>query len=145
MKYSVIILLEEKNEEFSKFIQMLNETFSARQDPFEILIMAKGLEGFLKDELERIGHLNGRLKAFTLNKKTPQAVCLKAALKESNGEIIVVCGSYLQITIESLRKVLDALDDEFDIISPWRQHRVDPSFNQFQSRAFNFWFDTLKS
>jgi hypothetical protein len=80
MKYSVIILLEEKNEDFAEFVQTLHETFIARPDSFEILIMANGLESFLKGELEKLSDLNGCLKAFTLNRKTSQAVCLKAAL-----------------------------------------------------------------
>jgi hypothetical protein len=138
MKYSVIILLEEKNEDFSQFIQMLQAIFSARQDSYEILIIANGLEGFLKNELEKIDHLNGNLKAFTLNKKTPQSVCLKAAVRESNGEIIVVCGSYQQITKDSLIELLDSFNQDTDIISPWRRRRVDPSFNQLQSKFFNF-------
>jgi hypothetical protein len=137
MKYSAIILLEEKNEDFTEFVQMLHETFSAGQDSFEIIIMANGLEGFLKNELEKMRHLDSRLKAFALNKKTSQAVCLKAALKESRGEIIVVCGSYQQITQDSFLKLLGSLDPNTDILSPWRQKRVDPSFNQFQSKVFN--------
>ena len=137
MKYSIIILLEERSEGFSQFVQKLYEIFSLKQESFEILIMANGTEGFLKNELKSLQNCNGRLKAFALNKKTPQAVCLKAGLRESNGEIIVVCGSYQQITKNSFIQLLESLDDKTDIISPWRQHRVDPSFNQFQSRVFN--------
>ena len=137
IKYSVIVLLEERNEDFSQFIQMLYELFSSRQESFEILIMANGTEGFLKHELEMIQNCNNRLKGFTLNKKTTQSVCLMAGLKESSGEIIVVCGSYQQITSDSFMQLLDSLDNEVDIITPWRQKRVDPSFNQFQSRVFN--------
>ena len=74
MKYSVIVLLEEKNEDFSEFIQMLYETFSTRPDPFEIIIMANGTEGFLKIELEKLPELNHHITAFSLNKKTTQAV-----------------------------------------------------------------------
>lgn len=137
MKYSVIILLEEQNEGFAQFVRMLHEIFSARLQPFEILIIANGLEGFLKSEVHKLGHLNNQLKAFALNKKTSQAVCLKSVLQESSGEIIVVCGSYQQITKESFLRMLDFFDDETDIISPWRENRVDPWFNQLQSRIFN--------
>jgi hypothetical protein len=137
MKYSVIILLEEKNEDFSQFVRMLYENFSARSDTFEIIIMANGNEGFLKDELEKIQDLNHHLKAFAINKKTTQAVCLKAALNESSGDIIVAAGSYQQITNESLLRLLDSFDDQTDIISPWRQNRVDPPINKLQSRIFN--------
>lgn len=137
MKYSVIVLLEEKSEDFYKFVQMLHETFSSRPDPFEIIIMANGTEDFLKIQLEKLPNINHHLKGFTFNKKTTHAVCLKAALRESKGEIIVSCGSYQQIKKDSFVHLLDSLDEETDIISPWRQDRVDPSFNQFQSRIFN--------
>lgn len=137
MKYSVIILLEEKNEDFSQFVRMLYETFSARSDPFEIIIIANGNEGFLKMELEKIQSLNQYLKAFAINKKTTQAVCLKAALNESSGDTIVVAGSYQQIPNKSLLQLLDFFDDKTDIISPWRQNRVDPPINKLQSRIFN--------
>jgi len=137
VKYSVIILLEEQHQDFAPFIQNLYDLFSSREDSFEILIMANGTEGFLKNELKSLQSCNDRLKAFALNKKTPQAVCLKAGFRESNGEIIVVCGSYQQITKNSFIQLLESLDDKTDIISPWRQHRIDPSFNQFQSRVFN--------
>lgn len=137
MKYSVIILLEEKSEKFVHLIEMIHEIFSSRQDPFEILIIANGLEAFLKRELEKIANLNHYLKAFTLNKKNSTAIALKAAYEESSGDIIVVCGSYLQVSKKSFSELLNALDDKTDIITPWRYNRVDPAFNQFQSRAFN--------
>ena len=138
MQYSIIVLLEEKNEGFSEYIQMLHETFSSRPDPFEIIIVANGAEGFLANELEKLPDINHHLKAFAFHKKTTQAVCLKAALKESTGEIIVATGAYQQIAKDSFQNLLDSIDDETDIISPWRQKRVDPFFNQFQSRVFNF-------
>ena len=137
IKYSIIVLLEEQHEGFAQFIQNLHEPFSSRDESFEILIIANGTGGFLRNELARLQSCNDKVKAFELNTKTTQAVCLKAGLKESSGEIIVVCGSYQQITNNSFRQLFDALDDETDIISAWRQNRVDPAFNQFQSKMFN--------
>lgn len=137
VKYSVIILLEEQHEDFTQFVQNLYDLFSSRGEPFEILIMANGTGGFLRNQLPKLQSCNDKLIAFELNSRTPQAVCLKAGLKESSGEIIVVCGSYQQITDDSFLKMLDSLDDETDIISPCRHCRVDPSFNQIQSKVFN--------
>lgn len=137
--YSAIVLLEEPNLDFPHHVMALYRTLAQRGDKFEILIVANGLEGFLRKE---IGQLSVAcrcvLKAIALNKKTPQAVSLKAGFKESRGEIIIVVGSYQQLTEESLAQLLDAIDAETDIISPWRRNRVDPAINQFQSRLFNF-------
>jgi len=136
-KYSIIVLLEETHEDFPQFIRNLHDVFSTRRVPFEILIMANGTGGFLKHQLTELQGFNHRLKAFEFDRKTTQAVCLKAGLKESSGEIIVVCGSYQQITNDSLTLLLESYNEKPDIISPWRQHRVDPWFNRFQSEVFN--------
>jgi len=137
MKYSVIVLLEEEPDGFHDFIETLHEIFLTMEEPFEILVMANGTESFLKNELQTIQHLNKKLKAFVLYRKTTQAVALKAVLKESSGEIIMVCGSYQQIDRDSFISLFKTLDKDTDIISPWRQKRVDPSFNRFQSLLFN--------
>lgn len=135
--YSAIILLEEPHEDFVQFLRNLHRVFDAQGCPFEILIMANGTGSFLRDHIDEFQDLDHRLKAFEFHTPTTQAVCLKAGLQESTGEVLVVCGSYQQITNDSLLELLDSMDEETDIVSPWRQHRVDPSFNQLQSRVFN--------
>ena len=139
MKYSIIVLLEleEMHKDSVQFIQNLHDVFSSRQEPFEILIICNGIGGFLRNELDELLIRNDRMSAFEFSTRTTQATCLKAGVKGSSGEIIVVCGSYQQIPNDSLIKLLDHLDDETDIVAPWRQHRVDTPFNQFQSKVFN--------
>jgi hypothetical protein len=139
MKYSVIVLLEQEeiHEGSVQFIQNLHDLFLSRQEPFEILIIANGIGSFLRQDLDRLLVRNNRTKAIQFDTKTTPAVCLKAAVGASRGEIVVVCGSYQQISDDSLIKMLDSLDSEFDIITPWRQHRVDTPFNQFESKLFN--------
>ncbi len=137
IKYSVIMLLEENAEGFADFVIELYDVFSSRKDSFEILIIANGTEGFLKNESKYLSDYISHIKFFALNKKTSQAICLKAALKESKGDIIVICGSYRQITKESFILLLDSLDEKTDIISPWRINRVDPPLNQIQSEIYN--------
>ena len=135
--YSIIVLLEDEREGFADFLTTLDRIFSSKDVPYEIIVMANGTEGFLNRELQKLGKGSLDIRAFSLARKTPQAVCLKAGFNESSGEIIVVCGSYQQISEDSFHLVLSDLDEDTDIISPWRQRRVDPAFNQFQSKVFN--------
>jgi hypothetical protein len=137
IKYSLIVLLDEKQEDFSEFIRSLHEVFDSLQEPFEILIMANGTGGFLRNQLEDFQAFNNRIKAFAFDSPMTQETCLKAGLKESNGEIIVVCGSYQQIMNDSLIECLECLDNETHIVIPWRQHRVDGSLNRLLSKIFN--------
>ena len=142
LTYSVILLLEESNEDLCGYLESLGRILSERSEPYEILIFANGTEWLLKNKLgNKLGLLNGNngvLRGFSFNKKTSQAVCIKAALRECKGDKIVVCGSYMQIEERSFVRLLDELDDRTDLISPWRQNRVDPWVNQVQSRIFNW-------
>lgn len=135
--YSIIVLLEDAEDDFLQFISNLDQVFTKRSESFEILIMANGTEGFLRGQLELLQPLSGGLKVFAFNKKIPQAVCLKAGLNESTGQKIMVCGSYQQITTGSFYDILDGLKEGIDVVTPCRLNRVDPSFNQVQSKIFN--------
>ena len=137
IKYSVIFLLEEPHRDFPLFVKNMHAILSARDESFEMLIMANGTGRFLRNALERFRNLRFSLKAYEFYLKTSQAVCLKSGIRESQGEIIVVCGSYQQIANESFTNLLDSLDDKVDIISPWRYHRVDSRFRQLRSYIFN--------
>ncbi len=145
MKYSIIVLVEQEeiHRGSEQFIQNLHDLFLNRQEPFEILIIANGLGPLFRHELDELLVRNNRIKAIQFDTKTTQAVCLKTAVGGSKGEIIVVCGSYQQISDDSFIKMLDSLESEIDIITPWRQHRTDVSFNQFQSKLFNALVRTL--
>lgn len=138
IKYSVIVLLEKQYRDFAQFIQNLHDLFAKRQNSFEILIIANARGMFLREQLKMLQSCNDKIRAYEFTTRTTHAVCLKAGFKESSGEIIVVCGSYQQVTNESLSLLLDSFDDETDMINPCRQSRVDPWFNQFQSKVFNF-------
>jgi glycosyltransferase involved in cell wall biosynthesis len=139
MKYSIIVLLEldEMHKGSVQFIENLYELFYDRQEPFEILVIANGIREFLENELIALLNRHDEVKVLEFNSKTTQAVCLKAAIEEIRGKIVVVCGSYQQITSDSLLKLLDNIDNETDIVTPWRQHRIDSSLNQLQSKLFN--------
>jgi hypothetical protein len=135
--FSVIVLLEEESPDFAEFIRDLHGFFSGKGLPFEILIVANGMEGVLRNTAPRFKELLGEIKLFSLNRRTSQAVGLRAALAESRGDVVVICGSYPQLSMSSLGICLEELAPDTDVVSPWRRKRVDPPFNQFQSRVFN--------
>jgi hypothetical protein len=134
---SVVILVEDESPDFARYLEALHDQFHKRGILFEFLIIANGVERFLKSQLSSLptGYMN--IKAYAFPNRVSQAVCVRAALKESASDTLVMCGSYQQITAEAFGALLDAFDDQVDLICPWRHQRVDPAFNQLQSRLFN--------
>jgi len=137
LKYSVIFLLEDQNKDVLRFMKDMHELLSLRSDSFEIIVIANGTGGFLKNMLTRNPVFASKIKAFEMSNKASHAICLKSILNECNGEFFVVSGSYQQLTLESYEKLLNSVDDDTDIVSPWRQHRFDPFIYKMQSKIFN--------
>ena len=138
MKLSTIFLLEERYKDFAEYVIRLDQLFSVSGKSYEILVVANGTGNFFRSQLPQLQELNGKIRAFEYGARTTQAVCLKAILKETRGELILICGDYQQVTNASMLNIIDAVGEDIDVISPWRKKRVDPSFNQFQSRVFNW-------
>ena len=80
-------MLEEQHQDFAEFVQNLHDLLSGKDELFEIVIVANGTGGFLRNQMDHLQGCHGNLKAFELNIQVPQAVCLKAGFKESSGEV----------------------------------------------------------
>ncbi len=137
MKYSVIFLLEDQNAHFPSYFRTVVRELSSRPESFEVIVIANGTGGFLKNILQELVETHPALKAFEMTNRTSQAACLKAALTECHGEFIYVCGSYQQVMPESYGKLLDIVSEGADILNPWRQNRFDHPIYRWQSSLFN--------
>jgi hypothetical protein len=135
---SVVLLVDECYKDQSDYILAIDRIFSDIGTPYEILVVANGTGNFLRSRLSEMQGIGHGIRAFEFGNRTTQAVCLKAILKEAKGDALVVCGAYQQLTDDSIRKVVDALKNSCDVVSPWRRKRVDPPFSRFQSRVFNW-------
>jgi hypothetical protein len=135
---SIIILLEDPYPDFAEYISKLDKMFSSSGKSYETLVIANGTGEFLRSQLDLLTKANQKTQVFEFGARTTQAICLKAILKRSIGDQFFICGGYQQLTDTSMLGLLDSLDENTDVISPWRKKRVDPVFNQLQSKVFNW-------
>jgi len=143
VKYSAIVLLEEGYDGYIQVVSTLCDIFRSKKYSFEILIITRENEEYIKEELSKTYDCSKNIRLIVLGKNTNSAVCRNAGIKVSRGEFLVFCETYQQITKESFDKLIDSFDSETDVICPWRQNRVDSFFNQYQSQVFNFLLQIL--
>jgi len=134
---SVIVLLEHQYTDFPEYLLNLDRVFSVLGEDYEIIVIANGTGNFLRSLQNRLEGLRHRLHAFEFSTHVTPAVSLKSILIEAKGDTLVICGSYQQLTDQSLADCVKALDEDTDMVSPWRRKRVDPGFSRFQSSVFN--------
>lgn len=136
--YSAIFLLDEDYDELPYFVQGVYKLLEHKKVSFEIIIVVNGIDAFVADRIFALRLDMSRIKVFCMNIKSPQSTCIRAGVRQSKGDVILACGSYQQISIHDIETLLDAFDSDTDLISPWRQRRIDPGINQLQSKLFNW-------
>lgn len=138
IKYSLIIMVDVVHSDTMEMIESLYHNFSDLAASFEMIVINNGASPSLQAEIHRCLKEADHIKYIEFITQTVEAVCLKSALKESAGDFIVIYGTYQQITNQSLLKLLEVMEStDADIISPWRQRRIDNRFNQLQSKFYN--------
>lgn len=144
--YSLILMIDEHHAGTSRMIESLCEFFAHTGNSFDVLIINNGTGLQLRHEIDQCLDHSHRIKYMEFLNRAVDTVCLKSALKESGGDVIVIYGNYQQITNASLAKLLDTIKQpDVDIVSPWRQRRKDNWFNQFQSKAYNALVNAVSS
>ena len=141
---SVIVLLGRHIAESERYLRNLYEIAAGQAERAELVVVinndgenAKQYAAAFIDAIE--------MKFVILDKKASVSDCFRAGFEETSGENILVCGAYQQLTLESYRNIIQQMNDDVDVVVPYRENRVDLRINQFQSNLFNRVLNAISS
>ncbi|MFO7652857.1 MAG: glycosyltransferase [Candidatus Krumholzibacteriia bacterium] len=138
LTYTVLMLVETREDDFAAYLLHLHEQLSHRGLDHELVVAVSGPGAFVRAQFEDWPERGPRVRVYELTRNLPIGACLQAVLEECHGELLIVCGPYQQIADDGLDALLAAVaSGDADLAMPWRQGRVDPLINQWQSRLFN--------
>ena len=82
------------------------------------------------DHLQAISEKDADVKAIRLRSDSGEAAAFDAGMKNSDGDKIIFLSSRKRIDPAGLPKLLNKLDQGFDLVIGWRHHRADSKLNQ---------------
>jgi glycosyltransferase involved in cell wall biosynthesis len=91
----------------------------------EIVYVDDGSRDATWATVEAIGELDSRVHAIRLARNYGQTAALAAGFDAARGEVIVAMDGDLQHEPEEIPKLIAKLDEGYDVVSGWREHRVD--------------------
>lgn len=133
-KYSVIIPVYNEEDAVIPLFSELKKVMDQLNNAYEIIFIDDGSEDNTLGKLKSLRPV----KIVQFRKNFGQTAALDAGIKEARGEIIITLDGDGQNPPSEIPKLLNKLNEGYDLVSGWRYQRKDPLMKKFLSRGANF-------
>lgn len=125
-KYSVVVPLHNEQESVRELYRQLSEVMTGRYEPAEFVFVDDHSSDATPQILADLAEEDPRVFVLRLKRNYGQTVALAAGFDHAAGDVIVSMDGDLQHDPADLPLMLETLEEtDCDIVSGWRQKRVD--------------------
>ncbi len=122
---SIVIPIHNEEPAILPLYDRLTRVLEGLQRPYEILFVDDASTDRSFELLANLVETDARLKVIRLRRNFGQTPALAAGFDEAQGSIIISLDGDLQHEPEDIPKLLEKIDQGYDIASGWRKVRLD--------------------
>jgi glycosyltransferase involved in cell wall biosynthesis len=138
MKLSFVIPTYNESGNLKPLFLEIREVMSSLGGDHEVIIVNDGSRDWTQKEIEALHtEFPDTVKYIEFTHNFGKASALSAGFKYATGETIVTMDADLQDDPHELHKLLDKLNDGYDMVSGWKHHRQDSFIKNNTSKIFN--------
>jgi len=132
---SVVIPLLNEHETLPELVRRIDASIEGK--PPEIVFVDDGSSDHSWQVIEELAASRGSIRAIRFRRNFGKAAALAAGFKEASGDIIITMDADLQDDPKEIPRMLGKLDEGYDVVSGWKQKRLDPWHKRWPSLVFN--------
>jgi glycosyltransferase involved in cell wall biosynthesis len=137
-KYSIVVPFHNEEENVTKLYDRVKDVMEHVGASFEMVFVDDGSRDRTWRLLEEIAAVDSRVLLVKLRRNFGQTSALAAGFDHSSGEAIVAMDGDLQHDPAEIPGFLAKLEEGYDVVSGWREHRGDNFFlRRLPSRVAN--------
>lgn len=135
---SVIVPIFNEKESLIHFYNELIKNLKVLGKPYEIIFVDDGSTDNSLEILKDFEKKDKNVRVFSFRKNRGKAEAMTFGFQKTKGKYIVTLDADLQDKPEEIKKLLDKLNDGYDLVSGWRKDRKDSIAKVIFSKTFNF-------
>ena len=122
---SVIIAVYNEEENILPLHTELKDALEQLKRTYEIIYVDDGSQDASFFHLSSIAEQDPTVTVIRFRRNYGQTAALSAGIDRSQGDIIVLMDADLQNDSSEIARLLDRIEDGYDVVSGWRKHRQD--------------------
>jgi dolichol-phosphate mannosyltransferase len=138
MKISVIIPIYNERENIDALYMQLHPVLRGLDASHEIVFVNDGSTDGSAADLDALAALDRAVKVVHLRRNYGQTAAMMAAIQYSSGEIIVPMDGDLQNDPQDIPRLIEKLEEGYDVVSGWRVTRTEGMDRRLPSRIANW-------
>lgn len=128
--YNEAVTIEKLHERLSKVLASLGKSC-------EIIYVDDGSTDGTTEILQRLHSKDPKVKAILFNRNYGQHAAVVAGFERAAGEVIVTLDGDLQNPPEEIPKLVEKIQEGYDVVGGWREGRQDPLVRRVLSYLIN--------
>ena len=139
VKYSVVVPLHNEQAVVEELYQRLTKVMQRMDESYELVLVEDGSTDATLEKLKAIAENDEHVVIVQLRRNFGQTPALAAGFDNARGEVIISMDGDLQHLPEEIPNFLKKIDEGYDVVSGWREKRVDNLImRKIPSRAANW-------
>ncbi len=122
---SIVLPVYNEEENIKLQYEKIIKALSFLRKKYEVIFVDDGSTDTSTGLLEEIAKKDKRIKLVIFRRNFGQTAAMSAGIDFSQGEIIVFMDSDLQNDPEDIKRLLEKIDEGYDVVSGWRKKRKD--------------------
>ncbi len=125
VKYSVVVPLYNEQSVVQELYDRLTKVMSQTGGSYELVLVEDGSSDATLEKLREIAKEDENVVVVQLRRNFGQTPALAAGFDYTRGEVIISMDGDLQHLPEEIPNFLKKIDEGYDVVSGWREKRVD--------------------
>ncbi|MBF0614647.1 MAG: glycosyltransferase family 2 protein [Magnetococcales bacterium] len=139
IQISVLIPVYNEEENILPLCQDLKTVMTSMALPYEVILIDDGSQDQSAERLRQIALSDPAFKVIRFRRNFGQTAAIMAGIEHAQGAILIPMDSDRQNDPHDIPRLLEKLQQGYDVVSGWRKHRQDnPYIRTWPSRMANW-------
>jgi len=125
MKLSIVIPVYNEEENIPKLYEELKAVLEKLPYDYEIIFVDDGSTDRSYEILKEISQKDKKVKVIRFRRNYGQTAAMYAGFQHAEGDVIITMDGDLQNDPRDIPKLLEKIEEGYDIVSGWRKNRKD--------------------